>query len=98
MPSSGAWMRLTGLAAAAATLLAAISGATGFEHRELSALALPPLVALVAAGWFARRRLLMPSLAALVCFGAAALVTSEILHVALAALAFAATLVACVQT
>ena len=98
MPSSGAWMRLVGLAAAGATLLAVVSGATGFQHRELSALALPPLVALVAAGWFARRPLLLPSLAALALFGAAAFVTSELLHVALAALAFAATLVASAQT
>ena len=43
-------MRLTGVAAAAATLLAVVSGATGFEHRLLAALALPPLVALVVAG------------------------------------------------
>ncbi len=98
MPSSGAWMRVTGLAAAAATLLAVISGATGVEHRELSGLALPPLAALLAGGWFAHRRLLVPSLAAAVFFGAAALVTSEVLHVTLAALAFAATLVSCAQT
>ena len=98
MSSSGAWMRLTGLAAAGATLLAVISGATGFEHRALAALALPPLVALVVAGWFARRRLLVPSLVALAFFGAAALVTAEVLHVALAALAFASALVTCAQT
>src|SRR6266516_1925265 len=91
-------MRLTGLAAGAATLLAVVSGATGFEHRQLSALALPPLVALVVAGRFARRRLLVPSVLALGLFGVAALVTGEVPHVALAALAFAATLVACVQT
>src|SRR2546426_2952547 len=97
-PSSGAWMRLTGLAAAGATLLAVISGATGFEHRELAALALPPLVALVVAGWFARRRLLVPSLVAVILFGAAALVTADAVHVALAALAFAAALIACAQT
>jgi protoheme IX farnesyltransferase len=96
--SSGAWMRLAGLAAAGATLLAVVSGAAGFQHRELSALALPPLVALVVAGWFARRRLLVPSLAALALFGGAALVTSELLHVVLAALAFAATLVASAET
>jgi len=98
VPSSGAWMRLVGLAAAGATLLAVVSGATGFDHRELSALALPPLVALVVAGWFARRPLLVPALAALTLFGAAALVTSDLLHIALAALAFAATLVASAQT
>ncbi len=96
--SSGAWMRLTGLAAAAATLLAVVSGATGFEHRLLAAFALPPLVALVVAGRLARPRLFAPSLAALALFGVAALVPGEPLHAALAALAFAGTLVAAAQT
>jgi len=91
-------MRLTGLAAAAATLLAVVSGATGFEHRLLAALALPPLVALVLAGRLARPRLLTPSLVALGLFGAAAIAPGEPLHVALAALAFAGTLVVCAQT
>ena len=85
MSSSGAWMRLTGLAAAGATLLAVISGATGFEHRLLAALALPPLVALVLAGRLARPRLFVPSLVTLVLFGAAALVPGEPLHATLAA-------------
>jgi protoheme IX farnesyltransferase len=98
VPSSGAWMRLTGIAAAAATLLAVVSGATGFEHRLLAALALPPLVALVLAGRLARPRLLAPSLATVALFGAAALVPVEPLHATLAALAFAGALVACVQT
>src|SRR5436190_17430143 len=91
-------MRLTGVAAAAATLIAVISGATGFEHRLLAALALPPLVALVLAGKLARPRLFKPSLVALGLFGAAALVEGEPLHATVAALAFAATLAACVQT
>ncbi len=95
--SAGAWLRLTALAAAGATLLAVVSGATGFEHRELSALALPPLIALVVAGWIVRRRLLVPSLAALALFGCAAIATGPAVHVTFAALAFAATLVACVQ-
>src|SRR3954447_1160171 len=98
MSSSGAWMRLTGIAAAVATLVAVVSGATGFEHRLLAALALPPLVALVLAGKLARPRLFKPSLVALALFGAAALVEGEPLHGAVAALAFAATLVACAQT
>ena len=42
----------------------------GAAHSLLSALALPPLVALVAAAWIAHRRLLAPSLVALVLFGA----------------------------
>ncbi|MHB8643186.1 MAG: heme o synthase [Gaiellaceae bacterium] len=96
--SAGAWLRLTGLAAAGGTLLAVVSGATGFEHRQLSAVALPPLAALVLAGWLTRRQLLAPSLVALVLFAAAALITGTTLHVTLAALAFAATLVASAQT
>ena len=95
--SAGAWLRVTAFAAAAATLLAVVSGATGFEHRELSALAVPPLVAMVVAGMLARRRVLAPSLGALALFGGAALFISGALHVALAGLAFAATLVACAQ-
>jgi protoheme IX farnesyltransferase len=91
-------MRLTGLAAAGATLLAVISGALGFEHRLLAALALPPLVALVLGGKFATPRLFKPALTALALFGAAALVEGEPLHATVAALAFAATLVACAQT
>jgi protoheme IX farnesyltransferase len=91
-------MRLTGVAAAGATLLAVVSGATGFEHRLLAALALPPLVALVLAGRLARPRLFVPSLAALALFGAAALAPGEPLHAVLAALAFAGALVAAAQT
>jgi protoheme IX farnesyltransferase len=91
-------MRLTGLAAAGATLLAVISGATGFEHSLLASLALPPLVALVLAGRLARPRLFFPSLVTLMLFGAAALVPGEPLHATLAALAFAGALVAAAQT
>jgi len=98
LASSGAWMRLTGLAAAGATLLAVISGATGFEHRLLASLALPPLVALVLAGRLARPRLFVPSLVTLMLFGAAALVPGEPLHATLAAVAFAGALVAAAQT
>ena len=96
----GPWLRLTALFAALATLLAVISGAAslGAAHRVLAALALPPLLALVTAALFAHRRLLLPALAALVLFGIAALVTARGLHLALAAVAFAATLVAAVAT
>ena len=59
----GPWLRLTALAAAAACCAAVVSGALelGAAHRGLAALALPPLVALVAAAWVAHRRLLVPS-------------------------------------
>jgi protoheme IX farnesyltransferase len=89
------WLRLCGLAAAAATLLAVVSGATGLgtAHELLSALALPPLVALCVAAWLTYRRLIVPSLAALVLFGIAALVTADGLHLAAAACAFGASLV-----
>jgi protoheme IX farnesyltransferase len=100
VPSSGAWLRLTALTAVAATMLAVVSGAAGLgaTHRVLSALALPPLVALVLAGRFARPRLFVPSLVAVGVFGAAALVIGHVLHVALAAGAFAATAVVCALT
>jgi protoheme IX farnesyltransferase len=96
----GPWLRATGLAAAGATLLAVVSGAAGLStaHRLLAALALPPLVALALAGWFAHRRLLPSATAALVLFVAAALLTSNVVHVVMAAAAFAATLVATAAT
>jgi protoheme IX farnesyltransferase len=96
----GAWLRLTALAAAGATLLAVVSGALalGTAHRLLAALALPPLVAVAVAGWTAHRRLLPLAVGALALFGAAALATSEGLHLALAALAFAACVVLAAAT
>ena len=91
------WLRLTAIGAAAATLLAVVSGATGLgtAHRVLAALAVPPLVAVAIAGWAAHRRLLGPSLTALVLFGVAAMLTQPVLHVAFASLSpAAATIVA----
>jgi protoheme IX farnesyltransferase len=96
----GPWLRLTALGAAGATLLAVVSGAAGLgtAHRLLAALALPPIVALVAAAWVAYRHLLAPSVTALGLFGCAALASgSDVLHVALAAAAFAATCVVAAQ-
>jgi protoheme IX farnesyltransferase len=96
----GAWLRLTAMFASGAVLLAVISGAAslGAAHRVLAALALPPLVALVIAARAAHPRLLVPSVGALVLFGIAALVTAPGLHLALSAVAFAATLVATTAT
>lgn len=96
----GPWLRLTALFAALATLLAVVSGAAslGAAHRLLAALALPPLVALVVAAWVTHRDLLLPAGAALVLFGLAALVTMPGAHLALAAIAFAAALVATAAT
>ena len=96
--SPGPWLRLTALFAVAGALIAVISGAVGGDlHRAASALAVPPLVALVVAGWVAHRRLLPWALAALVSFGAAAAVTQPVVHVALASAALAACVVAAAQ-
>ena len=99
----GAWLRLTALGASAVLLLAVVAGAEGLDtaHRVLAALALPPLVAIVLAAWFAHRRLLAPSLASLCLFGAAALLGGPPVHIVLAALALSASLVvaaACFRT
>jgi len=88
------------LGAAAGTALAVISGTldAGLAHRALAAVAVPPLAELVAAAWVAHRRLLVPAVVSLGLFGAAALVTGQAAHIVLAALAFAATLVAAAAT
>jgi heme o synthase len=96
----GSWLRLTALAAAAACGAAVVSGALelGAAHRGLSALALPPLAALVATAWVAHRRLLPWTVGALFAFCAAALVISRPAHLALAGLSLATALVAAVET
>ena len=95
----GPWLRLTALAAVSGALIAVVSGSIGGDiHRAASAVAVPPLVALVVAGRIAHRRLLPTAITALGLFGAAALVTLPGWHVALAAAALAACLVAAVQT
>jgi protoheme IX farnesyltransferase len=86
------WARLTALAAVGGTGLAVVSGAAGWgtAHRALAAFALPPLASLVAAAWVSARRLLAPSVAALVLFGLAAVLTGRGVHLAFASLALAA--------
>ena len=93
----GPWLRLGAAAGAVATLVAVVSGTfgPGTTHSLLSALALPPLLAVAIAAWLSYRQLLPASIAALALFGAAAAVTVPGIHVALAALAFAASLVVC---
>jgi heme o synthase len=99
VPSAGAWLRLTAFAAAVATGLAAASGELGLAHRALVALALPLLLAVCLAALLAHRRLFSAAGSALVLFLAAtATWWSARLHVALAALAFAAALLATAQT
>src|SRR3954464_9635900 len=90
----GARLRPTPPTAVAACCAAVVSGALqlGAAHRVLAALALPPLCALVAAAWVAHRRLLVPSVTALVAFLAAALAIGRPLHLAFSALALAAAL------
>ena len=94
----GPWLRVTALAGAAATLVAVISGTVGpgASHSLLSALALPPLVAVAIAAWLAHRHLLPSALVALALFGVAAAITVPGLHAALGALALGAALVSSV--
>jgi protoheme IX farnesyltransferase len=89
------WLRLTALGASAATLVAVISGAAslGAAHQLLSALALPPLVAVLVAAWLGHRRLVVPALVSIALFGVAAVITVDGWHLAAAAVAFASTLV-----
>jgi len=95
----GIWARATAAAAVAGTALAVVSGAAGWgtAHRLLAAVALPPLVALVALAWTSARRLLPYALAALALFGLAALLTGADLHLGAASAAFAATCLLCLQ-
>jgi heme o synthase len=91
----GPWLRLCGVAASAGAALVVASGELGLAHRVLALVTLPPLVALVVASLLAHRRLLPATGSALVLFGAA-IATWWLgpLHVALAALALASSLVA----
>src|SRR5947209_3688914 len=96
----GAWARLTAVLAVAGTALAVVSGAAGWDtaHRVLAAVALPPLAALTAIAWVTARRHLPAAVAALALFGLAALLTTPGVHLAVAALAFAATVLVAAQT
>jgi protoheme IX farnesyltransferase len=95
----GPWLRLTALGGAAGTALVVASGGAHVAHRVLALLVVPPLVTVaVAALVVPHRRLVAPSLAALVLFHAAlASWWLRPLHVGLAALALVAALVSCVQ-
>ncbi|MEJ7567183.1 MAG: heme o synthase [Gaiellaceae bacterium] len=93
----GFWLQLAALLGIAGTVLAVVSGTLGLGHEYVSAIAAPPLVAVVVAAWIAHRQLLGPAFAALILFGAAAAVTMPGLHVALASLSLAAALVSAVQ-
>jgi protoheme IX farnesyltransferase len=89
---AGPWLRLCGVGASVAVGLVVASGELGITHRVLVAVALPLLAALVLGGWFAHRAAFGVALAALVLFLAAiASWWLRPLHLALAAAAFAAT-------
>jgi len=94
------WARLLGIAAVAGTGLAVVSGAAGWDtaHRVLAGVALPPLAALAAVAWVSVRRLLVPTLVALVSFGLAALLVGEVVHLVFASVAFGATAYAAALT
>ena len=109
--ASGLWLRLTALTAVVATGLVVVSGVLGVvrTHELWVAFALPPLVALVAAGVFSKRRLLWPATTALALVLAAAGVGAVLavrgrqgwasdLHLVLAGLGFAASAVAAATT
>ncbi len=93
----GPWLQLAALLGALGALLAVVSGTLGLGHEYVSALAAPPLAAVAVAAWLVHRRLLPPALVAVALFGAAAAVTADGVHVALASLSLAAALVSCAQ-
>jgi protoheme IX farnesyltransferase len=101
----GAWLRLAALGAAAATALVVVSGALQLDvpHKTMGVLAAPLLVAVVLAAWGAHPRLLRISSIALGLFvlesaiGAVVALGGNMawahgMHLAFAALAFAAAL------
>jgi protoheme IX farnesyltransferase len=93
--SAGPWLRLCGLGASAAVGLVVASGELGIAHRLLVVVAVPLLVAMVLGSWFAHRAAFWWSVASLALFLAA--VGSwwwRPLHLSLAAVAFAVTVVA----
>jgi protoheme IX farnesyltransferase len=95
MMRAGPWLRLCGAGASAVGLLVVASGGLGIAHRALVLVALPLLVAVVLGAWFAHRDAFPAASLALVLFLAAvASWWSTALHLALAAAALAATLVA----
>jgi heme o synthase len=92
MTSAGPWLRLCGIGASAAGVLAVASGELGIAHRVLVVVAVPLLVALVLGAWFAHRQSFALASAALVLFLAAvASWWSPALHLALAGAALATT-------
>ena len=91
---AGPWLRLCGVGASAAGVLAVASGGLGVTHRVLVVVALPLLVAVVLGAWFAHRQAFPLAVTALVLFVCAvASWWSAALHLALAGAALAFTIV-----
>jgi heme o synthase len=94
----GPALRLCGVAASIAAAVAVASGSLGLAHRALAVFALPPLVALVVASWTSYARLRPWTTTALVLFLlATGTWWAGEFHVAFAALALAAVVVATAQ-
>jgi heme o synthase len=95
MTRAGPWLRLCGIGASAAGVLAVASGELGIAHRVLVVVALPLLVALVLGTWFGHRDVFALASAALILFLAAvASWWSPAVHLTLAAAALATTVLA----
>jgi heme o synthase len=95
MTRAGPWLRLCGIGASAAGVLAVASGELGIAHRVLVVVAVPLLVALVLGTWFGHRDAFALASAALILFLAAvATWWSPALHLTLAAAALATTMLA----
>jgi protoheme IX farnesyltransferase len=97
----GPWLRLTAIAASASCVLAVASGAAmgAMPHRVLAALGIPLLATVAAAAFTAYPTLRVPSLAALALYGATSLdFGGRGIHLVLAALALAASLVSTAAT
>jgi len=88
----GIALRVSAAAAAVTALLTVVSGAQHAVvlHEVAAVVAVPLLVSIILTALIAHRRLLLPSIAALGLFLVAAAVTVHPLHLALAAVAFAA--------
>jgi heme o synthase len=92
---AGPWLRLCGLGATAVVAVVVASGELGIAHRALVLVALPLLAAMAIGAWFAHRPVFPVTSAAVVLFLAAlASWWSPRLHIALAAAAAAATVIA----
>ncbi len=92
---AGPWLRLCGVGATAVVAVVVASGELGIAHRALVVVAMPLLVAMATGAWFAHRPVFPVTSTAVVLFLAAlASWWSPRLHIALAAAAAAATVIA----